>query len=72
MKNISEQQAYSAMFYFLKQWYKRTNSDELGGMLGDLSLLPDGSPADPAVRQDWIEAVEYAIKGGTVDPLRLS
>lgn len=72
MKTMTEQQAYAAMFYFLKQYYERGKSDEIGGMLGGMSLLADGSPADPAVWRDWMDAVEYAVKGGGADPLRLS
>jgi hypothetical protein len=69
---MTEKQAYSAMFYFLNQWYKRTNSNELGGMLGSMSLLDDGCPADPAIVSEWQEAVQFALKGGQPDPLKLS
>ena len=34
-----------------------------------MSLLEDGSPADPAIIADWQEAVEYALKGGEPAPL---
>ena len=68
---MTDKEAYAAMFYFLDQTYKRTGSGELGGLLGGMSLLADGSPADPAVARDWQEAVEYALKGGLPDSLKL-
>jgi hypothetical protein len=49
----------------------RTKSDELGGLLGGMSILEDGSTADPAIVNDWREAVEYALKGGKPDSLEL-
>ena len=45
---ISIRQAYVAMYQYLKRIYDLTGSDELGGLLGSMSLLPDGQPADPA------------------------
>lgn len=71
MKSMTSKEAYSAMFYFLEQLYKRTGSDELGGLLGGMALLADGSPADPAVSRDWQNAVEYATKGGRSGALEL-
>ena len=71
MTTMTDKQAYAAMFYFLKQIYYRTRSDDLGGFLGDMSILQNGSTADPAVLHDWDEAVEYALKGGKPDFLTL-
>lgn len=36
---LTPQQAYLAMFEFLCQYYERGQSDEIGGLLGALSLL---------------------------------
>ena len=68
---MTENQAYAAMFRFLKQLYLRTRSNELGGLLGSMSMLADGSPADPAIVNDWREAVAYALNGGKPDSLEL-
>ena len=68
---LTNQQAYAAMFRFLEQLYQHTKSDELGGILGSLSVLADGSPADPAVLRDWNDAVEYAMRGGKPGSLEL-
>ena len=40
------------------------STDDLGCLLGSMSLLEDGSPADPAFDKDWSEAVEKAFSGG--------
>lgn len=64
MSTMTDMQAYAAMFRFLDQLYLRTKSEELAGLLGGMSMLDDGSPADPAIVNDWREAVEYALRGG--------
>jgi hypothetical protein len=60
---ISIRQAYAAMYQYLKRIYDSTGSDELGGLLGSMSLLPDGQPADPAAWSDWLRAVSDAREG---------
>ncbi|MGZ5011390.1 MAG: hypothetical protein ACXV74_10565 [Methylobacter sp.] len=60
MKKLSEQQAYLTMFSFLEAEYRLTSSSGIGGLLGSMSLLPDGSPADTAVREQWSKAVAAA------------
>jgi hypothetical protein len=67
-KNISEQEAYQAMFLFLDFYWKLGNkkSDDLAVLLGGLALLPDGDSADPALMHDWkkclSEVMEYRDK----------
>lgn len=56
--NLTEKEAYLAMFYYLDAYYDRTKSDEIGSLLGDMTLLEDGSPADPAIWIDWKIAIE--------------
>ena len=58
MTTLNAKEAYSAMFYFLEDIYLRTKSDELGGILGTLAMLDDGQPADPAVWEEWEQAIE--------------
>jgi len=66
MNTVTDKEAFLAMVAFLQDYYKRTGSDDVGGLLGGLSLLPDGSTADPAAWQDWLRAVQKS-KAGTVD-----
>jgi hypothetical protein len=54
-------QAYAAMCFFLESVHQRACSDDIGGLLGSLALLRDGSPADPALSRDWQEATQKAL-----------
>ena len=71
-ETLSVKEAYAAMFEYLKTLYQTTASDELGGLLGSMSLLDDGEPADPAVWADWLRAVEKARQGKVVMKLELT
>jgi hypothetical protein len=66
MTMLSTHQAYLAMFAFLEKEYRLCPSDDIGGLLGSMSLLPGGMPADSAVVEQWREAVDAAL-AGTVD-----
>mgnify|MGYP000919022278 CR=1 FL=1 len=59
---MTAEQAYLAMFHFLDRKFD-AGVRELADILGPMSLLPDGTPADPAFAQDWAEAVGQAISG---------
>ncbi len=61
VQHLTIDQAYLAMFAFLENQFRSMGSDDIGGLLGSLSLLPDGSPADPAHRQEWASAVYAAL-----------
>jgi hypothetical protein len=71
MNGLSDEQAYAAMFYFIERIYEHTKSDDLGGLLGSMSVLEDGAPADAAVASDWLEAVNFARAGGKPSSLAL-
>ena len=66
MNDAQIKTAYLAMYHFLDQYYQMTKSDDVGSLLGDMSLLQDGRPADAAYWNDWLEAVKKA-EAGTVD-----
>jgi len=57
------------MFFFLEMMYESTQSEELAGLLGSLSLLEDGSPADGAMEKEWAQAVTMALEKGTAPSL---
>jgi hypothetical protein len=63
-QSLTPQQAYLAMFAFLENHYQSTGSSDIGALLESLSLLPDGSPADPAHRGEWQSAIRSAASGG--------
>ncbi len=62
-ETITVKEAYAAMFSYLKSLYDTTGSDDLGGFLGSMSMLEDGTPADPGVWDDWMRAVQQARAG---------
>ena len=59
-ETLTPQQAYQAMFSFMNDLHHRFGIDQLGGVLGGMSLLEDGSTADPAMWNDWMRSVEKA------------
>lgn len=72
MAELTKKEAYLAMFAFLDEYYNLTKSDDIGGLLGSMSLLADGHPADPAMLEDWLEAIDK-VKSNQVDAsLKLS
>lgn len=60
-KILSDRQAYAAMFSFLENYYRSTNADEIGSLLGSMSIVSDGLPLDRALWDDWKSAVEKSI-----------
>ncbi|MCW5736951.1 MAG: hypothetical protein KIS73_22690 [Enhydrobacter sp.] len=64
MTTLNEDQAYAAMYHFLEDFYRRTNSDDVGSLLSSMSLLADERPADPAIAKDWQRSVRFAADGG--------
>ena len=58
---LDEDQAYRAMLRFLEDAYIRNPKWELGGILGSMSLLEDGLPADRAMQKDWLAAVTHTL-----------
>ena len=60
-QSLSVQQAYLCMFEFLRQHYERGPTDEIGGLLGSLSMLADGASADPTLMSDWLDAVKRVL-----------
>lgn len=57
MTTMNQEQAYRAMFHFMEKYYAQTQAEDIGILLGSMQLLPDGSPADPALWSDWLAAI---------------
>ena len=57
---MNSEQAFRAMVLFLERYFERTQSDDVGALLGDLQLLDDGLTADPAAWPEWLECVQVA------------
>ncbi|MCU7797069.1 MAG: hypothetical protein KZQ75_08065 [Candidatus Thiodiazotropha sp. (ex Myrtea spinifera)] len=63
MTDLTKMEAYLAMYSFLEHEYEMTKSDDIGGLLGGMSLLQDGDAVDPAVIKDWEDAINKAKTG---------
>lgn len=59
MQDMDAMLAYKAMFRFLEKYYALSKADEIGALLGSMSLdiFQGEMPADPAMWVDWMEAV---------------
>ncbi len=55
---LTNEEAFNSMRLFLEEYYKRTSSDDIGSLLGDLILLADQTTADPAAWEDWMDCVK--------------
>ena len=64
--NLTEKEAYAAMYEYLVRVYEIKKSDDLGGLLGSMSTLPSGETADPAIWNEWLQCIEKA-KNNNVD-----
>jgi hypothetical protein len=71
MEVLTKDQAYTAMWYFMNEIYKRANAIELRDIVSSMPLLEDGTPVDAGVEEDWQNAVDYALKGGEVARFRI-
>ena len=71
MVNLTDQQAYLAMFRFLDRC-RQLGFEKIGSLLGSLSLLPDGQPADQALATDWAAAVRDVVNGRVDAQMKLS
>ena len=62
-KCLTNKEAFLAMYAFTDNYYQLTQDDEIGDLLGSMSLLPDGETADPAIQSEWKEAVNKVLEG---------
>lgn len=59
--------AYRAMFRFLENYWERggRTDEDIAGLLGSMSLdtFSGDEPADAAMWDDWLEAIEEVMAG---------
>ena len=55
MENMDVKMAYQVMLRFLENYFERTQTEDIGALLGSMSLMEDGMPADSAMWQEWLE-----------------
>jgi len=63
-EELSKLEAFKSMFAFLQKYYEQTRSDDVGSLLSEMHLLEDGSTADPAAWEDWIECIHIVKTKG--------
>ena len=61
---LSKKEGYEAMLHMLKSYWKLTGSNDLTDILSAGEYLSDGSPADSAMWEYWLEAIEKVKKEG--------
>ena len=61
MEKLTETEAFEAMVLFLEGFYERTQSDDVGALLGQMIILEDGTTADPAAWDDWMRSVHRVL-----------
>jgi hypothetical protein len=73
METLTIRQAFDAMVHFLERQYALDKSDEIGTLLGSLSLQiwADDTTADPAAWDDWMESVQKVLMPDTPENRRL-
>lgn len=61
---LSIQQVFDIMTHFLTVYWEKTDSEDVANLLSDMNteVWLDGSTADPAIWDDWVEAVETTFK----------
>lgn len=64
--NLTEKEAYTAMYAYLVKVYEMTQSDDIGSLLGSMSTLSDGKTVDPAIWDDWLQCINE-VKQNKVD-----
>lgn len=54
---MTVEQAYQAMLAFLQREVELTESSDLADLVSEYRLGADGQPRDPALWEEWLEAV---------------
>lgn len=69
---LTTKEAYRAMYAFLEIQYKISKTVDVEWLLGTMQLLADGDSADPAMWEDWEDAINYAKENPNNANLKLS
>jgi len=64
-RRLTELQAFNAITEFLEEYYKKTSSDLIILLLGDMLFWPDGDTIDPAAWVEWDDAVKKVLQKQT-------
>lgn len=64
-KLFNSEVALKAAILLLEKYYKNTESDDIGALLGDINLVRSCETADPAVWKEWEECIKEAQKASS-------
>jgi hypothetical protein len=59
---ITVEQAYRVMLAFLEREVDLTESSDLADLVSEYKLGADGKTRDPAIWEEWMEAVGKVVK----------
>ncbi|MGJ7915027.1 hypothetical protein ACI48D_06045 [Massilia sp. LXY-6] len=59
---MTVEQAYRAMLAFLEREVDLTESSDLADLVSEYKLGADGQTRDPAIWEEWLEAVGKVVK----------
>ncbi|MFC5552032.1 hypothetical protein [Massilia aerilata] len=59
---MTVEQAYRAMLAFLQREVELTESSDLADLVSEYKLGPDGQTRDPALWEEWLEAVGKVVR----------
>jgi hypothetical protein len=67
MEAMTIKQAFEVMSFFLEGYYRRTHSEDVGALLGDLDvhLWGGDTTGDPAAWSDWMACVQKVLMPDT-------
>ena len=71
-KKITQLQGFNAVSMLFDIYYVETLSDDLGGILGSMSFLSDGSTADQAMWEVWVEFLDKILEDKSLPILQIS
>ena len=57
---ITKLESFKIMNRFLIKYFERTNSEDIGSLLGDMELI-ENRTSDPAVWTDWEQCFNQVI-----------
>ena len=60
---LTPEDAFTAMFEFLRNYWSELKTANLADVLSDLHPAERGQSSDPAMWADWMRAVRKVVKG---------
>jgi NADH:ubiquinone oxidoreductase subunit len=70
-EKLTIRQAFQATQNFLSEYYRMTNSDDIGLLLSILTVQDDDVTSDPAGWHDWMRSVQKVLFPDTPENHRL-